>query len=71
MGRVAQRQEQQEAEGGQPDPDEVDRAARMDQSQIRYPVKMEAQTGFGTLRGKTLSFRERPLTPEESQAMRR
>ncbi len=45
--------------------------ARMDQSQIRYPVKMEAQTGFGTLRGRTLSFRERPLTPEESQAMRR
>ena len=45
--------------------------ARMDQSQIRYPVKMEAQTGFGTLRGKTLSFRERPLTPAESQAMRR
>lgn len=45
--------------------------ARMDQTQIRYPVKMEAHTGFGTLRGRTLSFRERPLTPEESQAMRR
>ena len=45
--------------------------ARMDQTQIRYPVKMEARTGFGTLRGRTLSFRERPLTPEESQAMRR
>lgn len=45
--------------------------ARLDQSQIRYPAKMEAQTGFGTLRGKILSFRERPLTPEESQAMRR
>lgn len=45
--------------------------ARFDQSSIRYPAKMEAQTGFGTLRGKVLWFRERPLTQEESQAMRR
>lgn len=45
--------------------------ARLDQTQVRYPVKLEAQTGFGTIRGRMLSFRERPLTPEESQAMRR
>lgn len=45
--------------------------ARMDQTPFRYPVKMEAQTGFGTLRGKLLSFSERPLTPQESQAPRR
>ncbi|WP_439613652.1 DUF3108 domain-containing protein [Reyranella sp.] len=45
--------------------------ARMDQSQMRYPAKLEAQTGFGTIRGRILSFRERPLTPEESQAMRK
>ena len=37
--------------------------ARFDQSQIRYPGRMEAQTGFGTIRGKLLWFRERPLTP--------
>jgi len=45
--------------------------ARMDQSQMRYPAKLEAQTGFGTIRGRILSFRERPLTPQESQAMRK
>jgi hypothetical protein len=45
--------------------------ARFDNTQIRYPAKLEAQTGFGTIRGKILWFRERPLTPEESQAMRR
>ena len=45
--------------------------ARLDNSQVRYPVKLEAQTGFGTIRGRLLSFRERPLTPQESQAMRR
>ena len=37
--------------------------ARFDQSQMRYPGRMEAQTGFGTIRGKILWFRERPLTP--------
>ena len=45
--------------------------ARFDNSQVRYPGKLEAQTGFGTIRGKVLWFRERPLTPQESQAMRR
>ncbi|NQW55022.1 MAG: hypothetical protein HQ465_27685 [Rhodospirillales bacterium] len=45
--------------------------ARMDQSQMRYPAKLEAQTGFGTIRGRILAFRERPLTPDESQAMRK
>ena len=45
--------------------------AHMDQSQMRYPAKLEAQTGFGTIRGRILSFRERPLTPDESQAMRK
>ncbi|MDI1286491.1 MAG: DUF3108 domain-containing protein [Reyranella sp.] len=45
--------------------------AHLDNSQARYPVKLEAQTGFGTIRGKLLYFRERPLTPQESQAMRR
>jgi hypothetical protein len=45
--------------------------ARLDHTQIRYPAKLEAQTGFGTIRGRILWFRERPLTQEESQAMRR
>ncbi len=45
--------------------------AHFDDTQVRYPAKLEAQTGFGTIRGKTLFFRERPLTPEESQAMRK
>lgn len=45
--------------------------ARLDDTQMRYPARMEAQTGFGTIRGKLLWFRERPLTLQESQAMRR
>ncbi len=45
--------------------------ARFDNSQVRYPARLEASTGFGTIRGKMLWFRERPLTPQESQAMRR
>ena len=44
--------------------------ARFDQTQIRYPGKLEAQTFLATIRGKILFFRERPLTQEESQAMR-
>jgi hypothetical protein len=32
--------------------------ARMDDTPYRYPVKLEAQTGFGTIRGRTLYFRE-------------
>lgn len=45
--------------------------ARFDNTQIRYPGKLEAQTLFATIRGRVLSFRERPLTPEEAQSIRR
>jgi len=45
--------------------------ARFDNTQIRYPGKLEAQTLFATIRGKVLSFRERALTPAEAEAMRR
>jgi hypothetical protein len=45
--------------------------ARLDQTQIRYPAKLEAKTGFGTIRGKLLYFRERPLTEQERAAMQR
>ena len=45
--------------------------ARFDQTQMRYPGKLEAQTLFATIRGRLLFFRERPLTPEESQAIRK
>jgi len=45
--------------------------ARFDNTQIRYPGKLEAQTLFATIRGKVLSFRERPMTPAEAEAMRR
>ena len=45
--------------------------ARFDNTQIRYPGKLEAQTLFATIRGKVLSFRERPMTPAEAEAIRR
>lgn len=45
--------------------------ARFDNSHVRYPGKMEAHTFFATIRGRILSFRERPLTPAEAEAMRR
>ena len=45
--------------------------ARMDDTQFRYPVKLEASTCFATIRGRLLSFRERPLTPAEAEAIRR
>jgi hypothetical protein len=32
--------------------------ARMDETPFRYPVKLEAHTGFGTIRGRTLYFRD-------------
>lgn len=32
--------------------------ARLDDSQFRYPVKLEATTGFGTIHGRLLSFAE-------------
>ena len=44
--------------------------ARFDQSPIRFPGKLEAQTFLATIRGKLLYFRERPLTQEESQAIK-
>jgi hypothetical protein len=45
--------------------------ARLDDLPFRYPVKLEAETGFGTIYGKMLYFRERPLTEEEKIAMQR
>ena len=32
--------------------------ARLDDSPFRYPVKLEASTGFGTIRGRLLKFQE-------------
>ena len=32
--------------------------ARMDDTPLRYPVKLEAKTFFGTIRGRLLSFRD-------------
>ena len=32
--------------------------ARMDDTPYRYPTKLEASTGFGTIRGRLLYFRE-------------
>jgi len=43
--------------------------AHLDDTAFRYPAKLEAQTGFGTIRGKILFFRERPLTDAEKAAM--
>jgi hypothetical protein len=45
--------------------------AHLDDSPFRYPAKLEAKTGFGTIRGKLLSFKQRPLTDQEKAAMRR
>ncbi len=45
--------------------------ARFDQTPIRYPGKLEAQTFFATIRGRLLSFREGPLSDEEVRSMRR
>jgi hypothetical protein len=45
--------------------------ARLDDTPFRYPVKLEAKTGFGTIRGKTMFFRERPLTDQERASMGR
>jgi hypothetical protein len=43
--------------------------ARLDQTSFRYPVKLEAQTSFGTIRGSMLHFRQRPMTDQEKAAM--
>jgi hypothetical protein len=45
--------------------------ARFDNTQVRYPGKLEAHTLFATIRGRVLSFRESPLSDEELRAMRR
>lgn len=45
--------------------------ARFDDMPFRYPGRMEAETGFGTVRGKLLWFRERPLAAEGSQVLGR
>jgi len=45
--------------------------ARFDNTHVRYPGKLEAQTLFATIRGRVLSFSERALTPAEAEAMRR
>jgi hypothetical protein len=45
--------------------------AHLDGTSLRYPAKLEAKTGFGTIRGRMLSFTQRPLTEEEKGAMRR
>jgi hypothetical protein len=44
--------------------------ARLDDLPFYYPAKLEAATGFGTIRGRILNFHERPLTDEEKVAMR-
>jgi hypothetical protein len=45
--------------------------ARLDGTSVRYPAKLEAELAVGTAYGRMLWFRERPLSVEESQAMRR
>ncbi len=42
--------------------------AQFDDSPIRYPGRLEAHTGFGTIRGRMLFFRERPLTEQDKAA---
>jgi hypothetical protein len=54
----------EEAESKKEDPMRV-WLARLDETPFRYPVKLEAKTGFGTIRGKTLYFRESPLSESE------
>lgn len=45
--------------------------AHLDGTSFRFPARLEAKTGFGTIRGRLLSFTERPLTEDEKVAMRR
>jgi hypothetical protein len=42
--------------------------ARMDETPFRYPIRLEAKTWLGTIRGRVLYFRERPLTAQERAA---
>jgi hypothetical protein len=45
--------------------------ARMDDTPFRYPIKLEAQTFFGSIRGRVLYFRERPLNEQEKGRLQR
>jgi len=45
--------------------------ARMDDTAYRYPIKLEAQTLLGTIRGRVLYFRQRPLNDQEKGAVSR
>jgi hypothetical protein len=45
--------------------------ARMDDSPFRYPIKLEAQTWLGTIRGRVLYFRQRPLNEQEKSGVQR
>ena len=45
--------------------------ARMDDSPFRYPIKLEAETWLGTIRGRVLYFRQRPLTEQEKSSVQR
>jgi hypothetical protein len=45
--------------------------AHLDNTPMRYPAKLEAEMAIGTVRGRLLWFRERAMTQEEAQAMRR
>jgi len=44
---------------------------RFDNTPFRYPARLEAKTGFGTIHGRMLFFRDRPLTDEEKTKMGR
>jgi hypothetical protein len=45
--------------------------AHLDKTPFRYPAKLESERSIGTVRGRLLWFRERPMTPAESQAMQK
>ena len=45
--------------------------ARMDDTPFRYPIRLEAKTWLGTIRGRVLYFRQRPLTAQERNAVGR
>lgn len=45
--------------------------AHLDSSNARYIARLEADTGFGTLRGRVTRFRERAFTDEDRAAMGR
>jgi hypothetical protein len=44
---------------------------RLDDSQMYFPAKLEASTGFGTIRGQVTRFNERPLSEAERTSLRR